>query len=204
MDNIHSWFSEIINGKENNVEQHNIEVIEKMATLFCSPKKYFSQRSTEEVALGLRSIISATGFGYSGLIVDSSIPIKARLHCLDSMFHLFQYFFLTECFSELSHMDHGCSDHLTLNETCYMWWDWCLILPKQDSPEIDTHVLSLFVKILNLDSIACKESAIHGLGHWFDDYPKEVSHILDVFLNQQKLPSELESYAMKAKQGLII
>jgi hypothetical protein len=50
-----------------------------------------------------------------------------------------------------------------------MWWDGFPCLARADDPNLtmmqDT-ALRTMARILSLKSLACEESALHGLGHW--------------------------------------
>ena len=43
--------------------------------------------------------------------------------------------------------------------------------------------LRTMARILSFNSLACQESALHGLGHWQRDHDREVSAIIDCFLD---------------------
>ena len=54
------------------------------------------------------------------------------------------------------------------------------------------------------ESIACRESALHGLGHWHDVYPAEVELIIDRFLSgYRELRPETVNYAKIARCGCV-
>jgi hypothetical protein len=58
---------------------------------------------------------------------------------------------------------------------------------------------------LKIDSIACQESALHGLGHWELFYPTEVAEIVDQYLKENpSLRSELKNYALDAREGHVL
>jgi hypothetical protein len=40
--------------------------------------------------------------------------------------------------------------------------------------------------ILGLGSLACQESALHGLGHWQRQHATEVARIIDAFVLSQR------------------
>lgn len=68
--------------------------------------------------------------------------------------------------------------------------------------ELDQEILGVLESTLQLDSIACRESALHGLGHWQHYYPLQVEKIIDAFLmNHRVLRKELETYAVNAYTG---
>jgi len=57
---------------------------------------------------------------------------------------------------------------------------------------------------LELDHIACQESALHGLGHWAHSYPERVEKIVDEFLtHNENLRPELKQYALQARSGKV-
>ena len=50
-----------------------------------------------------------------------------------------------------------------------MWWDVIPISAEMEHPDrdrINDAVLHVFEEVLKLDSEACLESVLHGLGHW--------------------------------------
>ena len=79
---------------------------------------------------------------------------------------------------------------------------------QPDNPErteIDKEILGVLESTLNLDSIACRESALHGLGHWHLSYPKQVEAIISTFLEDHNgLRKELQTYAMNAYGGCVL
>jgi hypothetical protein len=87
-----------------------------------------------------------------------------------------------------------------------MWWNLFPIFPQPGSLQIicDT-ALQVMADILALESLACQESALHGLGHWKRAYPSEVQRIIDRFLETQKgLRPELVAYAKSAPSGCVL
>ncbi len=60
-------------------------------------------------------------------------------------------------------------------------------------------------RTLDLSSDACRESALHGLGHWHLEYPQQVEAIIDRFLDSHPdLRSELKAYARAARKGRVL
>ena len=58
---------------------------------------------------------------------------------------------------------------------------------------------------LQLDSIPCRESALHGLGHWQHAYPEQVGEIIDRFsMSHRQLPEKLQAYMMNAYTGYVL
>jgi hypothetical protein len=124
---------------------------------------------------------------------------------LRSFVPLFEQVMAVRCSPHLSHLDEPGAN--PLNGACYMWWD---ILPIHGSPdeparaEFDAEVLKVQRRILAIPHDACRESALHGLGHWALYYP-QVSEIIDENLRQTPdLRSELVAYAERAKIGYVL
>ena len=139
-------------------------------------------------------------------LTDSSVPWTARQRCVRSIHNLFERCFFKRCTPHLSHLDELGAGPLNL--VCYMWWDIIPLSGQPDNPEhteIDEEILGVLESILQLDSVACRESALHGLGHWHLSYPKQVEGIIDTFLeNQSGLRQELQAYAMNARGGCVL
>lgn len=114
-----------------------------------------------------------------------------------------------------------------MNLVCYMWWEVTLQgRPKGSyvekmgvSPEhrgeqmayvrsfdadeyrqIEYTIIGVMKQILELKSDACRESALHGLGHWSRYYGKAVQNIIDKWLRRHPdLRPELRDYAERTK-----
>jgi hypothetical protein len=116
------------------------------------------------------------------------------------MHHVFSAVFASRCSDTLSHITP--TPLISYNGICYMWWD---VLPRhgvparQDLRAIDEAILETLAKILSPDSVACKESALHGLGHWHVRYPEGVEGIIERFAS--RIPAELKQYARDARTG---
>jgi hypothetical protein len=89
-----------------------------------------------------------------------------------------------------------------------MWWD---IIPFFGAPkdparaDLDTTALSVMKTTLALPSIPCRESALHGLGHWHLYYPNQVEEIIDdARRNARAWSPELTAYAEQARTGYVL
>ncbi|HEX9386348.1 MAG TPA: hypothetical protein VF918_08510 [Anaerolineales bacterium] len=166
----------------------------------------FQPYSDAQLNQGLWYIVSNACSNHMFALTDSSVPWPARQRCVRSIHNLFEQCFAARCTPDLSHLDEpGASP---LNLVCYMWWDIIPLSGKPNNPEhteIDKEILGVLESTLHLDSIACRESALHGLGHWHLYYPKQVEAIISTFLeNQSKLRKELQTYAMNAYGGCVL
>jgi len=60
-------------------------------------------------------------------------------------------------------------------------------------------------RILGFKSLACQESALHGLGHWQRDHDRQVCAIIDCFLEAHlDLDPRLVTYANAARCGCVL
>ena len=139
------------------------------------------------------------------VLLDEHLPWPARRRCTRAIFTLFAECFARRCGSFLSHLDES-SDN-PLNSICYMWWD---LFPTWGWPEnarqaeLDAELLRVMEQILSIESDACHESALHGLGHWMARYPQQVNATIDAFLaGRPDLRPELKRYAASARTGCI-
>jgi hypothetical protein len=63
--------------------------------------------------------------------------------------------------------------------------------------------LETMQRTLALDSIACQEGALHGLGHWHRHHPVQVEEIIDGYTSAPH-PVRLENYALAARCGCVL
>jgi hypothetical protein len=182
-------------------------VITYATNLFERAGIFLAQYSDAQVNQGLWCLI---GEGYSPLCAlgEASIPLEHRVHCIRSISTVFETCFVPRCTSHLSHLHEPEAGTGALNSVCYMWWD---IFPLAGEPEntlrreIDEACLSLMETTLQHSSIACQESALHGLGHWKLSYPDRCQGIISTFIQRHpNLRRELLEYAERAKEGNIL
>ena len=100
------------------------------------------------------------------------LPVADRVRAIRSVLSVFEQIFARRCPDHLCHLEHSTQDEenpLPLNGACYMWWDGHSPPGSfENDPcraEIDEAVFDVLEGTLALDSIACQESALHGLGH---------------------------------------
>lgn len=121
------------------------------------------------------------------------------LNATKVLFHdLYNY----HCAPVLGHCDEQPTN--PLNSSCYMWWD---ILPVWHPDKIcrtAIHHLCLetMTYCLTLENLACKESALHGLGHWHRFAPKKIEEIIQ--RSDRHIPAKLENYARSAQCGCVL
>jgi hypothetical protein len=89
-----------------------------------------------------------------------------------------------------------------------MWWDDlpCLALPDDpDHQLVHEAAVGVMRRILQLNSIACQEAALHGLGHWARRPPDLVEPVVDEFLSASPAArTELLAYTRAAHCGCVL
>jgi hypothetical protein len=166
----------------------------------------FQPYSDAELNQGLWFLASNSCSNHMFALMDERLPWSARQRCIHSFHQLYEGCFARRCSPHLSHLDErGASP---LNLVCYMWWDIIPISGKPDDParkEFDQDILRVMEWTLQLDSVPCRESALHGLGHWQHAYPERVGEIIDNFsMSHRELPDKLQAYMMNAYTGYVL
>ncbi len=177
------------------------ESIEFLRRTFEESGSVLKKFDDRQVALGLWYIAGSSAAIYH--FADDSVPLDVRISALVALRKLYTDCFEIRCSSLLSHLNETEAD--SLNTACYMWWDVFPIVgqPEQEkSKEIDKACLDVMELALNLKSDACRESALHGLGHWANYYGDRVQSVVDQFIktNPHARPELLE-YARNAREG---
>jgi len=131
-------------------------------------------------------------------LVDPQISLATRLRAFRSFVPLFEQVMATRCSPRLGHLDEAGD---ALNMACYMWWD---LLWYQLPDDIDAEILVTLRRLLAVPHDACRESALHGIGHWARRCP-QAAHIVDEFLSSTSgLRPELIAYAQRARIGRVL
>ena len=115
-----------------------------------------------------------------------------------------------------------------------MWWDVCPLqgnagpTPSEDfileteelidagprvdpfAADLEDEILHVLRETLQLESVACQEAALHGLGHRVYKLSNRVESIVDAYLKRQfptwpegELEEHLKGYALAAKRGRV-
>jgi hypothetical protein len=70
---------------------------------------------------------------------------------------------------------------------------------------IDDAILHVMARTLRLESEACREGALHGLGHWHRAHPDRTARIIDEWLaGDPPISPELRQYALSARCGCVL
>jgi hypothetical protein len=165
--------------------QRLAEVFENSATLLAP----YSDETLNRAFWDLSSVWYALG--------EESIAPSLRQRVVNSFETLFRELFATRCRPVLGHRNEQASP---LNSACYMWWDFDCWYSTPGSA-----LLQVMRSTLAIDHVACQESALHGLGHWYHrQQGPAVKSIIDEFLEREShLRSDLRKYAELARVGLV-
>lgn len=177
-----------------------------LAQTFENPGVWRDRFTLQQIADGLAYTWNPSLGDICFLFTSESVPWQLRQRLIQSLVPLYQECFGRLCGPGLSHFDEVAEN--PLNGVCYMFWDVC---PLYGQPadrkfrERDSECLRVMEQTLVIDHDACRESALHGLGHWALAYPTRVNTIIEQGLKtgRKRLRSELLVYAEHAKGGNI-
>lgn len=177
-------------------------IAEFLGRLFKEAGKLPDRFSDQQIDVGLNYIIGV-GSDHFHSLLDSRLSWGIRQPALAATYNVFADLFAKRCTEHLSHLDEPGSG--VLNGTCYMWWDTAPVHGEPDNPackERDALLLQVMADTLKLNSEACRESALHGLGHWQSYYPEQVKGIIHDFIwKNRKIRGSLRNYAYAAMNG---
>jgi hypothetical protein len=150
------------------------ETVEQLTDLWLNAGELLAGYSDGQVAQGLRVLIDSSWSDYAFAINDQTVSDMARDRCLRAIIHVFSDVFAPRLALQSGKEQRPELD--ALDSLCYMWWDIF--------PFIHATCLEVMRDSLQLDSVECWQSALHGLGHWHTSYPDAVERIIDDFLAQ--------------------
>ena len=184
------------------------EISRLIAETFEQGGESLARFSDEQLDQGFWFLAGNTPPGFTNTLVDAQIPLPSRLRALRSFVPLFEQVMAIRCSPHIDLNEDGVNP---LNSACVMWWDLLrfplLELPGPTESEralIHSEVLSIQRRLLAIPHDACRQSALHGLGHWARHYP-QVAGIVDEFLAlTPNLRPELIAYAECARIGNVL
>ncbi len=166
--------------------------------------RWLSRFSNAQIAAGLGFTWNPAYGDVYASICHEPTPLALRLRAIRALVPLYKECFQKRCAPALSNLNEAPEN--PLNCVCYMYWDVCPFFGQPEKPElgpIDEECLNVMETTLQIDHDACRESALHGLGHWALAYPSRAASIIEQGLKAKKksLRRELLDYAQKAKTG---
>jgi hypothetical protein len=180
-------------------------VVSHIAATFEHSRKLLSRFSNERLNQGCWYLFNPGPPDIMGTLLDERVPLACRLRALRSFVPLFEQVMAERCSSHLSHLDEKGAN--PLNGACYMWFDNVL---DRHNPErliqaqLETDLIGTLRVILAISHDACRESALHGIGHWVRHYP-QLADLVDQFLSATPgLRPEIIAYAESARAGKVL
>ena len=174
-----------------------------IAATFERGGELLSPFSDEQVNQGFWYLFdSGNSPDFMATLLNDEIPAATRARALRSFVPLFEQVMAARCTPNLSHLDEQPAN--PLNSACYMWFDNLL---DRFSPEklmrsqLGVEFLIVLSRVLAIPHDACRESALHGIGHWIACYP-QLADIVNEFLSTTPdLRPQLIEYANGARVG---
>ena len=187
-------------------DENPADCIRFMTRAFENASTVLAPYSDAQLNQGLWFIVSNACSNHMFALLDENMPWPERQRCIRSIRQLYEQCFARRCSPHLSHVDEPGANPLNL--VCYMWWDLIPIAGRPDDPTrraMDEEILQVMESTLQLDSIPCREGALHGLGHWQHEYPQRVGEIIDRFsMTRPELPEKLRTYMINAYTGYVL
>jgi hypothetical protein len=174
-----------------------------LTRLFCEGPTVLQWFSDAQIAQGLNGLINTMAVGDQPWMRDSATPAADRAAVWSAIARFFGTVLAPRCEPVLGHL--ATEMPRPINAITYMWWDSFPGLANPGDPAramVDDAELAALGTILRLESIACQESALHGLGHWVRREPR-CAQLIDDFLAANSAPDELLAYARAARTGCI-
>jgi hypothetical protein len=167
--------------------------VNHLIRLFRKPEFLLKDYSAKQIENGFYFVTQMLCFiKFDGLMWDKRLPISFRQELISSMFDLFQNLF----------------SKIKTETICFMWWDILAFgyymengkAEDEDGEEIQQIMFETLLKILEIDSVDCQKSALHGLGHLKH---KDTEFVINNFLKNHKVSDELENYAKSRIESYI-
>jgi hypothetical protein len=177
-------------------------VLAHIAETFEGSGKLLARFSDEQLNQGFWYLFYQGPPDFMGALLDEGVALACRLKALRSFAPLFEQVMAMRCSSHLSHLDEKGAN--PLNSACYMWFDEVLDRfnpEKLVQAQLHTDLIGTLRVILAIRHDACRESALHGIGHWVRHYP-QLADMADQLLSVTPgLRPELIAYAESARVG---
>lgn len=187
-------------------EEDSADSVDFLTRAFEDAAAVLEPYTNAQLNQGLWFLASNACSSHMFALMNASVPLAERVRCVRSFHELFEQCFARRCSPHLSHLPEPVENPLNL--VCYMWWDIHPLYGDPEDPahlELDEAALQVMESTLQLDSIPCRESALHGLGHWQYRYPQRVGEIIDRFsMTRPNLPDKLRDYMLNAYTGHVL
>ena len=185
-------------------ETSSVEIAELIGQTFLRAGKDLTEYTDAQVDQGIWYLVSSSGSDFMFALASSEVPLPKRLEAIGNIFYLYSDCFAKRCTEILGHLSE---DGPPLNSSCYMFWDLCRFSNLKNmlgDKKTRDAVLNVLEKTLTIEHTACREGALHGLGHIANSCPDNVREIIDSFLSKNTLDDKLLTYALKAREGNVL
>jgi hypothetical protein len=185
-------------------ETSDEEMTELISQTFLNAGKDLVRYTDAQVDQGIWYLAGTSGSDFMSALASSEVLLTKRVEAIGNIFYLYSDCFAKRCTEILAHLSE---DGPPLNSSCYMFWDLCRFSNLENmlgGKETRDAVLNVLERTLTIEHIACREGALHGLGHIANSCPENVCEIIDRFLSKNKLDDKLLAYALKAREGKVL
>jgi hypothetical protein len=159
----------------------------------------------DQIAQGLTGLVNTMAVGDQPWMRDPMTPGQERANVWPAIATFFEQVLAPRCVPELGHLATEVPP--PINTVTYMWWESFPALAEPDDPDrerIADAELDCLVRVLSLESPACQEAALHGLGHRLAHEPR-CAEVIDRYLADGSAAApELVAYAESARSGCIL
>jgi hypothetical protein len=192
------------------LEQSPAVGLEFVIKLFENPIDYLSGYTEEQIDQGIYIIVFPSCSDHFGCFREGSVDLALRKRCIRSLENLSRKLFAPRCSDDVWIYTKP------LNHICDLLWDILVYATNnyERNPdgtlrdvrvlEIDKEILGTLARILTIPSVACQQSALHGLGHLVDFAGLGASVIQQYLDNNPDLRSDLREYAQNALVGEVM
>lgn len=181
--------------------------------LFESPAFLVGHYTSDQIA-DATWFIFGVGSEFFHALRSESVPADLQVRAYLAMKTMYTDLFDRICGRGVSQPDDELED--AIDTAVYMIWDMGTVDSPVSFPEGHPHLVEPSLEVLHhalltCRTLACRESALHGLGHtiMMHDRGKHIviaescRGMIDEFLSLPDLPRHLREYAAAAREGLI-
>lgn len=192
------------------LEQSPAVGLEFVTKLFENPIDYLSGYSDEQINQGIYIIVNPSCSDHFSCFEEGEVDVALRRRCIRSLEYLSRDLFAPRC------SDNVWIYTKPLNHICDLLWDIVVYATNSTerrpdgtlrdvrNSEIDQEVLGTLARILAIPSVACQQSALHGLGHLVS-FSGLGSNVVRQYLDDNPdLRSDLREYAQNALVGEVM
>jgi hypothetical protein len=178
--------------------------------LFEDPEAHLSRYSDAQIDQGLWFIVFQANSKHFKWLIDGRVDLGLRKRCIRSIENLSRVLFAPRCSGD------ALNGTQPLDSICGMIWDLVIkdAYHLQDNidgtysevrdPEIDREFARTLARIIAIPSIACQQSALHGLGHLVHHAQLGCEVVQQYLDDNPNLRSDLREYALKAIAGEVL